>query len=137
MVFAGRRGVIPADPGAHNVSLTAPADLLPEPFPGALQVAGLLGGWHDVRGDSLAARGKLDERARVEVAVDGHGDRARDRRGGHHQHVRAGVARLLPERVALLDAEPVLLVDDHQPQVGELHVLLEQGVRADHDPGRT
>ncbi|GMA88783.1 hypothetical protein GCM10025868_40330 [Angustibacter aerolatus] len=37
------------------------------------------------------------------------------------------------QRVSLLDAEPVLLVDDHEAEVGELHVLLQQGVRADHD----
>ena len=37
---------------------------------------------------------------------------------------------------ALLHAEPVLLVDHHQAQVGELHLLLEQRVGADHDPGR-
>ena len=43
---------------------------------------------------------------------------------------------LLAQRVALLDAEPVLLVDHDQAQVGELHLLVEQGVGADHDPGR-
>ena len=46
-----------------------------------------------------------------------------------------GRAGLGAQRGALLDAEAVLLVDDHQPEVGELHVLLEQGVRADHDAG--
>ena len=37
--------------------------------------------------------------------------------------------------VALLDAEAVLLVDDDQPEVGELDALLQQGVRADDDAG--
>src|SRR5680860_1423189 len=37
------------------------------------------------------------------------------------------------QRGTLLDPEPVLLVDHHQPEVGELHVLLEQGMGADHD----
>ena len=32
----------------------------------------------------------------------------------------------------LVDAELVLLVDDHQSQPGELHVLLHQRLRADH-----
>ena len=46
-----------------------------------------------------------------------------------------GSAGLAAERGALLDAEAVLLVDDDQAEVGELHVLLEQGVGADHDAG--
>ena len=37
--------------------------------------------------------------------------------------------------VALLDAEPVLLVDDHEPQLGEPDPVLDQRVRADDDPG--
>ena len=46
-----------------------------------------------------------------------------------------GVPGLGGERGALLDAEAVLLVDDDQAEVGELHLLLEQRVGADHDPG--
>jgi hypothetical protein len=71
----------------------------------------------------------------VEIPVDGHGDRPGNRRGRHDQHVRPVVGRLGPQRVALLHAEPVLLVDDHQAEVGELDLLLQQGMRADHDPG--
>ena len=44
-------------------------------------------------------------------------------------------AALAAQRVALLHAEPVLLVDHDQAQVGELDLLLEQGVGADDDPG--
>jgi hypothetical protein len=36
--------------------------------------------------------------------------------------------------LALGHAEPVLLVDDRQAQVGEGHVLLYQRVGAHHDP---
>lgn len=50
--------------------------------------------------------------------------------------MRAPAGGLLAQRVALLDAEAVLLVDHDEPQVGELHVLLEQRVRADDDAGR-
>ena len=39
------------------------------------------------------------------------------------------------QRGPLLDPEPVLLVDHHQPEVGELHAGAEQGVGADHDAG--
>ena len=43
--------------------------------------------------------------------------------------------RLLPQRVPLLDAEPVLLVDHDQAQVAEPDVLLQQGVGPDDDAG--
>jgi len=50
------------------------------------------------------------------------------------QDVRRAAAALgAPHQgVALLHAEAVLLVDDQQRQAGELHVLLQQRVRADH-----
>ena len=46
-----------------------------------------------------------------------------------------GRGRLGPQRVPLLDAEAVLLVDHDQAQVGELDLLLDQGVGADDDAG--
>ena len=46
-----------------------------------------------------------------------------------------GPAALGAQGVALLDAEPVLLVDDDEPEVGELDALLQQGVGADDDAG--
>ena len=49
--------------------------------------------------------------------------------------MRAGA--LGPQRVALLDAEAVLLVDDDEAQVGEGHALRQQGVGADDDAGVT
>ena len=44
-----------------------------------------------------------------------------------------GCSFLGPEPGALLHAEAVLLVDHHEPQVGELHAVFDQGVRADQD----
>ena len=44
-------------------------------------------------------------------------------------HVRAAGA----QGVALLDAEPVLLVDDDQAQLGEPDAVLDQRVGADDD----
>ena len=89
-------------------------------------------GGYDVGLHLAPARRQLGDRRGVEVAEDRHRDRARDRGGRHHQHVgrRAGLAA---ERGSLLDAEPVLLVDHDQPEVGELHLLLEQRVGADDD----
>ena len=103
---------------------------------GALQEPGLLRGGHHVRADRRPAGRQLGQRGYLQVAEHGHGDRARDRRGRHHQHVRAALAGLAAQRVALLHAEPVLLVDHHQAQLGELDLLLEQRVGADDQPGR-
>ncbi len=46
-----------------------------------------------------------------------------------------GPSALAAQRVALLDAEPVLLVDDDQPEVGEVDGVLDQRVGADDDAG--
>ena len=60
--------------------------------------------------------------------------RPRDGRGGHRQHVDGLPQRLQP--LLHLDAEPLLLVDHHQPEVVESHVRLGQSVRADDDVHR-
>ena len=80
--------------------------------------------------DRPSSRRELVDHRDVEVAVEGHGQRAGNRRGGHHEDVRRLLV-LRPEPGALLHAEAVLLVDHHEPQVGELHAVFDQGVRAD------
>ena len=60
-----------------------------------------------------------------------HVQRPRDRRGRHRQHVDRRPQRLEP--LLHLDAEPLLLVDDQQAQILELHVRRRQPVRADED----
>ena len=60
--------------------------------------------------------------------------RPRDGRGGHRQHVDDLPQGLQP--LLHLDAEPLLLVDHHQPEVVEPHVGLGQPVRADDDVDR-
>jgi hypothetical protein len=80
--------------------------------------------------DRLAAGRQLVEHADVEIAVEREGQRARDGRGRHHQHV-GGLALGLEPR-ALRDAEAVLLVDHHQAELAELDGFLHERVRA-HD----
>ena len=74
----------------------------------------------------------IDHRG-VQVGVNRHGQGAWNRRGRHYQLMRAlfSGAPLVAQRQALVHAEAVLLVDDDQPQPGELDLLLEQGVGAD------
>ena len=84
--------------------------------------------------DRLTSRGELGQRGDVQVAEDRHRHGARDRRRRHHQDVRRGLG-LGGDRGSLLDAEAVLLVDDDQPEIGGLHLLLQQRVGADDDAG--
>ena len=79
--------------------------------------------------DRLAAGRKLVDHAHIEVGEVRQRQRARDRRGRHHQVVRRMALAL--EHRALPHAELVLLVDDDQAEVGELDVFLNQRLRAD------
>ncbi len=91
-------------------------------------------GAHDMRRDRKPARRQLGQDGHLDVAEHGHRDGARDGRGRHDEDVRPRpVQRLGRERRPLLDAEPVLLVDDDEPEVAEGDGVLEQGVRADDD----
>ncbi|OIQ74453.1 hypothetical protein GALL_438910 [mine drainage metagenome] len=60
-----------------------------------------------------------------------HRQRARNRRGGQRQHVHLGPHGL--ELFLLAHAETVFFVQDHQAQVLERDVLLDQAVGADDD----
>ena len=75
------------------------------------------------------AAGPLAKRRRVEVAVEGERQRARDGRRGHHEQV--GDGALAAQRQTLVHAEPVLLVHDREREVAELDALLHEGVRAE------
>src|SRR5262249_41505089 len=107
--------------------LLARLDPLPDEVVGELPLARL----ERTRPNRLASGRQLVNYRAVEVAVDGQGERPRDGRGGHHEQVRPVALRA--EDGALLDTEAVLLVDDRQPEVGELDALLDQGVRADQE----
>ena len=81
--------------------------------------------------DAAAVHRRRGQRADVADAQQRHVQRARDGRGGHGQHVHRLAEALEP--LLVLDAEPLLLVDDHQAEVLEADVLAEQPVRADDD----
>ena len=74
---------------------------------------------------------RREDRRHLADAGDRHLQRARDRRRGHRQHVDVG-AQLL-QLLLVLDAEALLLVDDDQAEVLELHLGREQPVGADDD----
>ncbi len=80
------------------------------------------------------ARWQLVEDRGIEVGIGAHRQGPRNGRGGHDQLMRAepAVDALLAQGQALLHAEAVLLVDDHQGQALEDHFVLEQRMGADH-----
>ena len=74
----------------------------------------------------------------IQVAVQGHGQGARDRCRRHHQDVRRPAAGALrPQAGALVHAETVLLVDDGQAERLEDDRVFQQGMGTDQDPDRT
>ena len=85
---------------------------------------------HDRLDSEPVLRRRLDDRD-VPQPHQGHVERARDRSGGERQDVHRAADLL--EALLVADAEALLLVDDHQPEIPELDVLGEQPVRADHD----
>ena len=86
-------------------------------------------------GDHRRAPGwQLVQGGNIQVGVVAHGQGARNRRGRHHQQVwlHRLVAQLAAQRQTLGHAKAVLLVDDGQRQVLEMHLLLDDGVGAHH-----
>ena len=79
--------------------------------------------------DRLAAGRLLAQFRDVHVAEISQHQRARDRRGGEHQHVDR--LALLRQRQPLMHAEAVLLVDDREREIAERDILLEQRMGAD------
>ena len=85
-------------------------------------------------GDGSAARRQLVDDGGVEVGVGGHRQGAGNGGGGHDELMGMDAVPLpfLPQGEALVHPEPVLLVDDHQPESLEHHLLLEDGMGAHH-----
>ena len=82
--------------------------------------------------DRLAARGHFVNDGNVQVSVQGHGQGARNGRGGHYQHMRRNaLPAFVPEAGALLHAKTVLLIHDGQSQCPEMHGVFYERMRAD------
>ena len=135
-VLLGRRaGLDPLrllDQWADDVGLVAGGDLVADPLPRPPSTSS--GPRAQVVVTGVRPGRQLVEHGGVEVAVDGHRRRARDRGGRHDQHVGDGaLGPLGPEGGPLLDAEAVLLVDHHDAEGAEGDRLAQQGVGADQD----
>lgn len=96
----------------------------------------MVGNRHNVARNTCPAGGKLSDGTDIEVAKDCHGHCAGNWRGSEHNRVRSPL-RLLTERLALLNAKSVLLVDNNKPKILELHGIAHEGVRANNQLGGT
>ena len=85
----------------------------------------------DARFDVQAIFGGRLQVGDVAHADQAHVQRARDRRGGHREHVDGRAEGLQP--LFDLHAESLLFVDDHQSQVVKPHVARREPMRADDD----
>ena len=112
------------DPVVQVERLPAALDLALERRPDELLVV-----LADGRPDRAPAlRRRLDDRD-VPQAGERHVQRARDRRRGEREHVHLEPERA--EQLLLRDAEALLLVEDHEPEILRDHVAAEDAVRAD------
>ena len=112
------------DHGTDDVGLTALAhELVQKGVDPGMIAAGDGVGLH-----RLSPRGQLVDDGDVQVSVQNQRQRPRDGSGGHDQHV--GMAPLGGQGCPLGHAEAVLLVGDHQAQVGKFHAAGEQGMGA-------
>ena len=98
---------------AHGVAEDVPVVLHDEGLHGHAVLRRLLDGRH------------------VADAGEGHVERARNGRGREREHV--DIAAELLDVLLVADAEALLLVDDEQAELLELHALLQQLVRADDE----
>ncbi len=108
------------DHRVHNVRLPSLLELSIH----KLEDARTSGFGSERRSDRKASWWAFVERAEIQIAVQRESERAWNRRSTHEKHI--GAFSLLSERRSLLDAEPVLLVDDRQPQLTEVGALLDQ-----------
>ncbi len=84
----------------------------------------------DVGEHRLPILGRRVDRGHLPDAGERHLERPRDRRGRHRQDVDVRAEPL--QALLVRHAEPLLLVDDQQPEIPERDVGAEQAVRADH-----
>ena len=81
--------------------------------------------------DGLALKGRLLDRTHIPYAGKRHIQCARNGRGRQRQHVHAD--EVFFQLFLVLYAETLLLVNDDQPQILELHVIRKQPVGAHHN----
>ena len=108
----------------HHVRLVPHPHLFPHHSPYfAGHIVGNLAGK-----DGRAARGKFVQHAQIKIPVQRKRKRPGNGGRGHDQDIRFARVGLLHQPEALQNPEPMLLIDHHQSELGEIHPLLDQGM---------
>ena len=81
--------------------------------------------------DGLTLKGRLLDRTHIAYARKRHIQRARNGRGGQRQHIHTD--EILFQFFLVLYAETLLLVNDDQSQILELHIIRKQPVGTHHN----
>ena len=110
------------DHGADDIGAPARSERLADRAVGDIAIG--LG--ENVRGNAGTGDGALADYAHIEIAVYGQRKRARDGRSGHHEQV--GTRPFGAQRVALVHAKAMLLVDDHKRELPKHHVIRQHGM---------
>ncbi len=107
-----------------KIDLAAPSQFAQDRFPNEF-----VAGSDDLRANGqTAGRRRVDDRE-ISHARHGHLQRARNRCGRERQDV--DLRAQLLQSFLVFDAEPLFLIDDHQPEIAEDHVFLEEPMRPD------
>ena len=123
---------IAGNAGTDNEGAVTLGHFFPNALPGPCLPAWLFQRRYDKGLDLLPSPWQFRQLRYREVAENGHRYRARNRGCRHHQQMRCHSAPSpTAQLVALAHTEAVLLIDNHQPEIEELHALTEQGMRAD------
>src|SRR5687768_7571625 len=109
-----------------KVYLAASSELPENGFPNKL-----VAGADDLRTNGQATgRWRVDDRE-IPHARHGHLQGAGNRRRGEREDVDLCAQLLQP--LLVLDPEPLFLVDDHQTEIAETYILLQQAMGTNHD----
>ena len=86
--------------------------------------------------DLFPARRTPSHDGRFDVPIHGQGQRPRNRRGRHNQHIRRKI-RFGRQTAPLTDTKAVLLIRHDEGQMAELDVFLKHGVGPDEELQRS
>ena len=114
------------DEGIDDICLTAFLQLLAHKLVHLETVRFML----QDRGNRFASRRQFINDRYVQIAIDRHRQCPRNGRCRHHEYMRRRGAVFAPQSGSLSHTKAVLLVDDSQSQVAELHRVLDEGMGA-------
>ena len=118
------RAALGADQGAHDISLFSPFTCLKRHVVSAATLAKAI----HLRRAWRALEGNLAQIRLSHRAIQRQGERARNGRRGHFEHIARRTLR--HKGFTLVNAETLLLVNNHEPAIAAHHIIHKQRMRA-------